>query len=232
MVVGEEVAEVMEGSGGQPPPVPTNVIGASGGTYSAQGYKVVIPAGALSTDVAFTIIPVTENNLPSVCPSNTSLLSCAEFGPDNIQFNSAIDITCPLSYTLIPGDTYDLYVYNSTQDNWEDTGIDGIVYANGMAVTATVTHFSAYAFFNNIPNTISANRGGWFAAGSLSESLRGHKATLLADGRVLVTGGYTTYYNLYYSFIYNPTTNVWIDTDFMNYPRSDHTSTLLVSCPV
>jgi Kelch motif/Galactose oxidase, central domain len=63
--------------------------------------------------------------------------------------------------------------------------------------------------------------GTWSAAGSLSVA-RGasHSATLLADGRVLVTGGFE-------AELYDPATDVWSPAGTMNSPRVLHTATLL-----
>ncbi len=54
-----------------------------------------------------------------------------------------------------------------------------------------------------------------------------HTATLLKNGRVLVTGGYSGEASLNSVELYNPGTNRWNATAWMNFARRNHTATLL-----
>lgn len=54
-----------------------------------------------------------------------------------------------------------------------------------------------------------------------------HRATILQDGRVLITGGVEQGSAIAKCEIFDPTRNVFIKTGDMNYPRSNHTATLL-----
>ncbi len=56
-----------------------------------------------------------------------------------------------------------------------------------------------------------------------------HTATLLPDGKVLVTGGYSreTHGLLATSELYDPATSTWSPTGSLEQPRSQHTATLL-----
>ena len=67
----------------------------------------------------------------------------------------------------------------------------------------------------------------WTPTGSMYEARHDHTATLLADGRVLVAGGYAadTYHNT--AEIYDPKTGSWDHTGQMAYGVKDHTATLL-----
>jgi hypothetical protein len=69
----------------------------------------------------------------------------------------------------------------------------------------------------------------WLPTGYLSQGRLGHTATLLQDGRVLVTGGYDKHVgrSLSSAEIYDPDTARWISTGSMNEPRNHHTATLL-----
>lgn len=74
----------------------------------------------------------------------------------------------------------------------------------------------------------SATANGGRAAGSMSTARNLHSATLLADGRVLVSGGYDNSGNASDSAeIYDPQTNSWAVTTSMSTGRRSHKSLLL-----
>lgn len=66
----------------------------------------------------------------------------------------------------------------------------------------------------------------WGLATSAFYARAGHQATLLPNGRVLVTGGA---YNIRAEEIYNPATNSWYSTTRMLTERTSHTATRLHS---
>ena len=65
-------------------------------------------------------------------------------------------------------------------------------------------------------------RGTWSSTGSMSKSRSAYSATLLPDGRVLVTGGWDG--NSYHSSteIYDPRTGEWTDAAQMEVLRGSH----------
>ena len=69
----------------------------------------------------------------------------------------------------------------------------------------------------------------WSATGSLATGRTRHTATLLADGRVLVTGGQTldTPQSLRSSELYNPTTGSWTATGNLTTGRAAHVAVRL-----
>ena len=68
----------------------------------------------------------------------------------------------------------------------------------------------------------------WTTTGSMLEARGDHTATLLADGRVLVTGGGTgPSTNLASAEIFDPRTGSWSATGQMHAARATHTATLL-----
>jgi hypothetical protein len=62
---------------------------------------------------------------------------------------------------------------------------------------------------------------------TLDQARNLHTATLLVDGRVLVTGGFDGTSKLYSCEIYNPETKAWKNTQRMRYSRVLHTATVL-----
>jgi hypothetical protein len=64
--------------------------------------------------------------------------------------------------------------------------------------------------------------GTWSTTASMSEARQGHRATALADGRVLVTGGGVASVELY-----DPASGAWSTTASMVQGRDAHTTTLL-----
>jgi len=68
----------------------------------------------------------------------------------------------------------------------------------------------------------------WTPTGSLILGRGAHTATLLLDGKVLVTGGYSAPPQSS-AELYDPTTETWMQTASMSYGRWKHTATLLAN---
>ena len=69
----------------------------------------------------------------------------------------------------------------------------------------------------------------WSSAGNMANRHGNHEATLLADGRVFVTGGVGSGPAVPFAELYDPTTNQWSRATQMSLDRIDHTSTLLLN---
>lgn len=70
----------------------------------------------------------------------------------------------------------------------------------------------------------------WTQTCSLNTGRSDHAATLLQDGRVLVSGGLDPNFDVTASAeLYDPATGVWTTTGSMNQARLDHTQTLLAN---
>jgi N-acetylneuraminic acid mutarotase len=68
----------------------------------------------------------------------------------------------------------------------------------------------------------------WIPTGSLNIPRSGHTATLLANGKMLVVGGYDNPNNrLNSAELYDPASGRWSITGSLNTPRAGHTATLL-----
>src|SRR5690242_2627028 len=80
-----------------------------------------------------------------------------------------------------------------------------VLVAGGFYIVGTAwTYPTAAEQYNPSTNT-------WTSAGTLLRGRRAHTATLLQDGRVLVTGGEGTTSTLSQAELYNPATNSWTE---------------------
>jgi N-acetylneuraminic acid mutarotase len=72
--------------------------------------------------------------------------------------------------------------------------------------------------------------GTWTPTGNLNMPRVAHTATLLPDGKVLVTGGHNGNYSFFnQAELYDPATGLWTPTAPMNRNRGFHTATLLTN---
>src|ERR1700730_11300798 len=67
----------------------------------------------------------------------------------------------------------------------------------------------------------------WTATGSLGAARFDHTATLLANGQVLVAGGYSNGSYLASAELYDPASGTWTGTGSLATARRGHTATLL-----
>ncbi|CAF4331960.1 unnamed protein product, partial [Adineta steineri] len=70
--------------------------------------------------------------------------------------------------------------------------------------------------------------GNWTTTGSMNFTRRCHTASLLANGKVLVTGGYNGVY-ISNTELYDPSTEIWTSIGNMNIAREHHTASILTN---
>ncbi len=116
--------------------------------------------------------------------------------------------------------------------------VNGAAYSLTLATTTPVVQYctSTYgagiinaANFTGI-NVICGMMGGlntFTGTGSLTTARESHTATLLPNGKVLVSGGYGTAGALASAELYDPATGVWTATGSLTTARYMHTATLL-----
>ena len=63
--------------------------------------------------------------------------------------------------------------------------------------------------------------GVWTATGNTNNARSWHTASILANGTVLIAGGYNGGY-MNSAELYNPSTGIWTVTGSMNYARMQH----------
>lgn len=107
-------------------------IGPAGGSVEYYGFRLVVPAGAVSKVTMFTI----------TLPKDGTLRALAEFGPHNVTFAQPITIELPYAGTTAEGYDAKALWYDESAKAW--VGVGGGLSADGQRVKATVTHFSTY----------------------------------------------------------------------------------------
>jgi hypothetical protein len=91
-------------------------------------------------------------------------------------------------------------------------------------VTATIAGSS-----NPIEVAANPNAHGFQATGDMGAQRVAHTATLLANGKVLITGGFNRTAVLATAELYDPATGTFAPTGAMTAPRFSHTATLLAN---
>jgi len=131
-------------------------------------------------------------------------------------------------------------LYDAGRRSWTHTG--GMLRARGghtatLLLDGKVLVAGGYVWRGLTTALASAelydpSSGRWTATGAMHTARNGHTATLLADGRVLVTGGYGSAHAnpdipLASAELYDPRSGTWTATGGMSEARYSHTATLL-----
>jgi N-acetylneuraminic acid mutarotase len=82
------------------------------------------------------------------------------------------------------------------------------------------------AMFVSEPVVLAQRNPSWISTGNLNIPRSGHTATLLANGKVLVVGGWNDN-RLNSAELYDPASGTWSVTGSLNIARDSHTATLL-----
>lgn len=96
-----------------------------------------------------------------------------------------------------------------------------VTYGTGTVTNANITNVNVFCGY--------ATRGSFVATDTMGVTRWKHTATLLADGTVLVVGGYSsaTGAATKTAELYDPTTKTWATVGSLTYARYQHTATLL-----
>lgn len=108
------------------------IVASQGGFVELNGFRVDIPAGALSQNTTITIDLPTDNVLAKRL--------VAEFGPHGTQFNTPVTLSFPLTGVLLSGSPIEVA-------RWENggwTSLGGSVNSLGTVLSGTTPHFSTY----------------------------------------------------------------------------------------
>ncbi len=108
------------------------IVASQGGFVELNGFRVDIPAGALSQNTTITIDLPTDNVL------GKRLI--ADFGPEGTQFSTPVTISFPLTGVLLPGGPIEV----ARWENGAWTSLGGSVNFLGTVLSSTTPHFSTY----------------------------------------------------------------------------------------
>lgn len=114
-------------------------------------------------------------------------------------------------------------------------GVPVLVAAAPMAVTASGREVQPRLGIDGNAITLEVDAGGeavlvdpsWTLAGAMNVARSDHTSTVLQNGKVLVTGGYSASAETNTAELYDPATNTWTLTGSMSAPRYLHAAALL-----
>jgi hypothetical protein len=138
-------------------------------------------------------------------------------------------------------DTTIAELFNPTSETWTTTGslntkrqdFTATLLTNGKVLVVGGINFtningSSVHIYLSSAELYDPVAGTWTATGSLHNGRERHTATLLTNGKVLVTGGYNGGGSLFNSAeLYDPATGTWTVTGSLNTARENPTATLL-----
>jgi hypothetical protein len=124
-------------------------------------------------------------------------------------------------------------IYNPSTETWTvvESPAHGRYYhtatrlQNGFVLLVGGANDDDDGGYLNYVEMYNPTSGHWTTLDPLAYGRNGHTATLLKNGKVLITGGRGG--NSQYSELYDPTTGDWSTVDSLNVPRDSHTTTLL-----
>lgn len=138
-------------------------------------------------------------------------------------------LTCPPWYQFCYVSTGAVDLFDDASDAWSVSsmsvhrlGAEATVMADGR-VLVTGTGVTGYESPSAVVEIFDPSTNTWSLGASMpNPSYYGHEATLLADGRVLVTGGgYSA------AYLYDPATNLWTATGSPAVVRTNHAAVRL-----
>jgi hypothetical protein len=179
--------------------------GGGGGPQVVTHLTVTAPATAsVSTFFSITVLALdaTNNAVPA--------------------YSGTVHFTSTDPQAVLPGD--------STLTNGSATFSASLTSLGGQTITATDTLTATITgTSNSIEVATNSNLHGFQATGDMGTQRVAHTATLLANGKVLVTGGFNGTDVLATAELFDPATGTFTPTGAMTTARFSHTATLLAN---
>jgi len=95
---------------------------------------------------------VTEVTSPHSPPSQTSIVSCHDFGPDGATFDPAITMTLHYDPESSPGGATEDELYIACWDGSQWLALESAVDTGAKTVSANVSHFTQFAVLGKLPS--------------------------------------------------------------------------------
>jgi hypothetical protein len=180
-------------------------VGGGGGSHVATHFTVTAPATvSVSTFFSVTVLALDASNQPVGSYSGT------------VHFTSSDP------EAVLPED--------STLTNGSAGFSASLTSLGSQTITATDTVMAAIkGSSNSIDVVTSSNLHGFQPTGDMGSKRAAHTATLLANGKVLVTGGFNSTDVLATAELFDPATGTFTPTGAMTTARFSHTATLLAN---
>ena len=196
--------------------------------FGADGFTYRVSDGQLTSDIVPVSIAVTPvNDVPAAVNDNytTNEGQALTIAAPGVLANDTDVEASPLTATQASGPSNGVLTLNGNgsftytpgsnftgSDTFTYRASDGVTPSNVATVTISV-----------VPRTFT-----WTATGVLGTRRRAHTATLLPNGKVLVTGGYGQGNSaMNNAELYDPLTGIWGPVNSMRVRRAFHTATLL-----
>ncbi|MBI4474298.1 MAG: hypothetical protein HY646_16635 [Acidobacteria bacterium] len=184
---------------------------------------VINPTGAASTPLSFTVIPAVPPSITFFTPvlgvpgtTATGQITGSNLIGASISFAGS-DVVA----TVLPGGSNTSLSFSLVIAPFAALGERIVTVSNASGSTTQCNASGATCLFTIIQG------GRWTRTEPLRELRNRSTATLLLDGRVLVTGGEVDGTYSRSAEIYNPASNTWALTAPMSLPRADHAAALL-----
>lgn len=160
--------------GGGSSVINTDIILSNGGTVNQNGVVIVIPDGAVTSDIRVTVDKVTNTATLPATPSLKLVSDVYEIKKDKFgEFSKSVSITLPFDKTSVDLDKTTIAVYwlNEQTNQWIQLDKTQVDKANST-VSGTVNHFTKFAIYASVKREASTS-----APGSVDFSdIKGHWA--------------------------------------------------------
>jgi WD40 repeat protein len=175
--------------------------GGGGGTQIATHFTVTAPATAFAgTPFSITVVALDASNQTVASYSGTLHLTSSD------------------AQAVLSAD--------STLTNGTESFATTLASAGSQTITATDTVTATITGSSGLIE-VSTNLNAFHATGDMGTEREAHTATLLPDGKVLITGGFNLSGVLATAELFDPTTGAFTPTGAMTTSRFAHTATLL-----
>jgi N-acetylneuraminic acid mutarotase len=201
--------------------LPNGKVLVAGGLIGGAGFNVTA-AAELYDPIANTWSAAASMSIPRYYHTATLLQSGVVLvagggGPGASGSLPSAELYDPVSNTWMPAGNMSIGVTDHTATLLPN---GQVLVAGGQTSGGNSGPIAAAELYDPVANT-------WSPAASMSIPRDLHTATLLANGTVLIAGGYSGVSKTATAELYDPGANTWSLTDSMSNARAGHTATLL-----